>query len=66
MVGAEFETIRRPRIAHVQAATDKMSRIAALPSWLRDTIAPILGPKTYRKAYGPLRIPTPPVPADRR
>jgi 2-polyprenyl-6-methoxyphenol hydroxylase-like FAD-dependent oxidoreductase len=65
-VGAEFETIRRQRITHVQAATDNMSRIAALPSWLRDTIAPILGPKTYRKAYGPLRIPTRPVPADRR
>jgi 2-polyprenyl-6-methoxyphenol hydroxylase-like FAD-dependent oxidoreductase len=58
-VGAEFERLRRPRVNHVQAATDKMSRIAALPSRLRDLVAPILGPKAYRSAYGPLRTPTP-------
>jgi 2-polyprenyl-6-methoxyphenol hydroxylase-like FAD-dependent oxidoreductase len=54
-VGAEFERLRRPRVAHVQAATDKMSRIAALPSLLRDMVAPVLGPRAYREAYGPLR-----------
>jgi 2-polyprenyl-6-methoxyphenol hydroxylase-like FAD-dependent oxidoreductase len=55
IVGAEFERLRRPRIAHVQAATDKMSRIAGLPSRLRDLLAPVLGPRAYREAYGPLR-----------
>jgi 2-polyprenyl-6-methoxyphenol hydroxylase-like FAD-dependent oxidoreductase len=54
-VGAEFERLRRPRVAHVQAATDRMSRIAALPSLLRDMVAPVLGPRAYREAYGPLR-----------
>ena len=56
-VGAEFERMRRPRVAHVQAATDKMSRLAALPSRLRDMVAPVLGPRTYRDAYRPLRTP---------
>ena len=55
-VGAEFERHRRPRIDHVQSATDKMSRLAALPGWLRDVSSPILGPKNYRAAYAPLRI----------
>jgi 2-polyprenyl-6-methoxyphenol hydroxylase-like FAD-dependent oxidoreductase len=56
-VGTEFERLRRPRAAHVQAATDKMSRIAGLPSRLRDLVAPVLGPRAYREAYGPLRTP---------
>jgi 2-polyprenyl-6-methoxyphenol hydroxylase-like FAD-dependent oxidoreductase len=56
-VGAEFERLRQPRVAHVQAATDKMSRIAALPGRLRDMVAPMLGPRAYRDAYGPLRTP---------
>jgi 2-polyprenyl-6-methoxyphenol hydroxylase-like FAD-dependent oxidoreductase len=56
-VGAEFERLRRPRVAHVQAATDKMSRLAGLPGRLRDLVAPVLGPRTYREAYGPLRTP---------
>ena len=60
-VGAEFETIRRPRVAPVQAATDKLSRIAGLPIWLRDLVGPVLGPRTYREAYGPLRTPLSPV-----
>lgn len=56
-VGAEFERLRRPRVGHVQAATDKMSRIAGLPARLRDLVAPLLGPRAYRAAYGPLRTP---------
>jgi 2-polyprenyl-6-methoxyphenol hydroxylase-like FAD-dependent oxidoreductase len=56
-VGAEFERLRRPRVAHVQAATDRMSRIAGLPCRLRDLVAPVLGPRAYREAYGPLRTP---------
>ena len=35
-VGAEFERLRRPRVEHVQAATDRMSRLAAMPGLLRD------------------------------
>jgi 2-polyprenyl-6-methoxyphenol hydroxylase-like FAD-dependent oxidoreductase len=56
-VGAEFERLRRPRVDHVQAATDKMSRLAGLPGRLRDLVAPVLGPRTYRHAYEPLRTP---------
>ncbi len=54
-VGAEFERIRRPRVEHVQAATDRMSKLAALPGLVRDLVAPVLGPQNYRKACGPLR-----------
>ena len=54
-VGAEFEGLRRPRVEHVQAATDRMSRLAAVPGLLRDFVAPVLGPRNYRNAYGPLR-----------
>ena len=58
-VGPAFERLRRPRVGHVQSATDKMSRLAALPGWLRDVSAPILGPRNYRAAYAPLRaVPT--------
>ena len=49
------------RVAPVQAATDKLSRIAGLPIWLRDLVGPVLGPRTYREAYGPLRTPLSPV-----
>jgi len=54
-VGAEFERLRRPRVDHVRAATDKMSRLAAIPGLARDVVAPVLGPRSYREAYGPLR-----------
>ena len=64
-VGADFERLRRPRVDHVQAATDRMSRLAALPSRLRDLVAPVLGPRTYRDAFAPLRTPvTQPVAGD--
>jgi len=55
--GAEFERSRRPRVAGVQAATDRMSRVARLPGRLRDVLAPAIGPRAYRAAYGPLREP---------
>jgi 2-polyprenyl-6-methoxyphenol hydroxylase-like FAD-dependent oxidoreductase len=54
-VGALFEAARRPRVEHVQAMTDKMSRAARLPSSIRNLILPFVGPKTYRATYGPLR-----------
>jgi 2-polyprenyl-6-methoxyphenol hydroxylase-like FAD-dependent oxidoreductase len=56
-VGDEFERRRRPRVEHVQAMTDKLSRAARLPGWLRDGLLPIVGPRTYRQTYGPLREP---------
>ncbi len=48
--GAEFERLRRPRVAGVQAATDRMSRVARLPGRLRDLLAPAIGPRAYRAA----------------
>ena len=59
-VGPAFEQLRRSRVWHVQSATDKMSRVAALPGLLRDVSAPILGPRNYRAAYAPLRPDCPP------
>ncbi|MEP6648467.1 MAG: hypothetical protein ABJA74_00935 [Lapillicoccus sp.] len=41
----------------VQAATNRMSRIAGLPNLVRDVVAPVAGPHAYRGAYGPLRSP---------
>jgi 2-polyprenyl-6-methoxyphenol hydroxylase-like FAD-dependent oxidoreductase len=53
--GETFERLRRARVNHVQAATDKMSRLARLPQWVRDFAAPAVGPKAYRHAYESLR-----------
>ena len=56
-VGAEFERRRRPRVDHVQLMTDRLSKAAGLPIWLRDLVLPVLGPRTYRETYTPLREP---------
>ncbi len=55
-VGSLFETRRRPRVDGVRAATERMSRLAALPSGIRALLAPRLGPRAYRTAYRPLRL----------
>jgi 2-polyprenyl-6-methoxyphenol hydroxylase-like FAD-dependent oxidoreductase len=56
-VGAVWEAARRPRVQHVQEATDRMSRLAGLPSWLMHPFAPLLGPRAFRATYEPLRTP---------
>ena len=56
-VGPAYEGQRRPRVTHVQAMTDRLSRTAGLPTWLRDAISPFVGPRSYRETYRPLRTP---------
>ncbi|MFB4393990.1 MULTISPECIES: FAD-dependent monooxygenase [unclassified Pseudomonas] len=51
----KYEARRKPRAAHVQAATDGMSRAAKLPQWLRSLVLPIAGPKRYASTYEPLK-----------
>lgn len=54
-VGEKLRVARRARVAHVQAMTDRMSRVAGLPEPLRNVLAPVVGPRTYAATYGPLR-----------
>ncbi|MBE7197424.1 MAG: FAD-dependent monooxygenase [Parafilimonas terrae] len=56
-LGAAFEALRRPRVDHVQAMTDRMSRSARMPPWARRVLLPIIGPRSYRATYLPLREP---------
>ena len=51
----EFERLRRPRVTHVQTQTDRFSRTAAMPGWLRGLTAPLAGKASYRAAYRSLR-----------
>ena len=44
-VGAEYEARRGPRVQHVRAATDKMSRLVGLPGPIRNLAGPLLGPR---------------------
>jgi hypothetical protein len=37
--------------------TDRLSRAARLPIWIRDTLLPFIGPRSYRETYQPLRLP---------
>ncbi len=57
--GAAYTDLRRDRIAHVRAATDRFTRVASLPSWLRDTALSVWGPRAYRDTYSRLRHPFP-------
>ena len=56
--GREFERRRRVRVEHVQTMTDRLSRAARLPPWLRDPILRTMGPHSYRVTYEPLRNPS--------
>jgi 2-polyprenyl-6-methoxyphenol hydroxylase-like FAD-dependent oxidoreductase len=56
-VGEDYERRRRPRVEHVQKMTDRLSRTVRIPGRLRDAILPVVGPRTYRETYGPLRDP---------
>jgi 2-polyprenyl-6-methoxyphenol hydroxylase-like FAD-dependent oxidoreductase len=53
--GERYQQLRRERVRHVQAATDRFSKTAGLPIQLRDLLLPVVGPRAYRAAYGPLR-----------
>jgi 2-polyprenyl-6-methoxyphenol hydroxylase-like FAD-dependent oxidoreductase len=53
--GGAFERRRRDRVEHVQRMTDRLSRAAALPGWFRDIILPVVGPRSYRATFGPLK-----------
>jgi 2-polyprenyl-6-methoxyphenol hydroxylase-like FAD-dependent oxidoreductase len=57
VVGPAYEMRRRPRVTHVQAMTDRLSRAAGLPTWLRDATMRLAGAHTYRQTYSPLRAP---------
>ncbi len=52
-----YEDRRRPRVAHVQSMTDKMSKAARLPSFVRDLLMPFIGSRTYARTYTPLKEP---------
>lgn len=54
-VGPDYERLRRPRVAHVKAMTDRLSRTATLPDWARNLLLPLIGPRSYRATYAPLR-----------
>ncbi|BAU89191.1 FAD-binding monooxygenase [Methylorubrum populi] len=56
-VGAAYERLRRPRVEHVQQMTDRLSRTARLPDWVRNLLLPVVGPRSYRATYDPLRTP---------
>jgi 2-polyprenyl-6-methoxyphenol hydroxylase-like FAD-dependent oxidoreductase len=55
--GERFEAGRRQRVTHVQDATDRFAKAAGLPIWLRDPLMPVAGPRVYRQAYAPMRVP---------
>ena len=54
-VGLAYEQRRRPRVEHVVAVTDRLSRMAVMPNLFRDALMPLAGPRSYRSAYQPLR-----------
>ncbi|GLY16770.1 monooxygenase [Kineosporia sp. NBRC 101677] len=56
-VGAAYDQRRRARVEHVQRMTDRGSRAAGLPDWLRGLVLPRVGPSAYRSTFTELREP---------
>lgn len=54
-VGQRFEAMRRTRVEHVQAMTDRLSKAARLPHALRSLLMPFITPRSYAATYGPLK-----------
>jgi 2-polyprenyl-6-methoxyphenol hydroxylase-like FAD-dependent oxidoreductase len=54
---AAYEMRRRERVEHVQRMTDRASRAASLPGWLRRLVLPVAGPASFRSTFTPLREP---------
>lgn len=55
-IGRRFEAMRQPRVAHVQAMTDRLSKAARLPHALRTLLMPFITPRSYRATYEPLKV----------
>ncbi|KQP31746.1 FAD-binding monooxygenase [Methylobacterium sp. Leaf104] len=56
-IGPAYEALRRPRVGHIQAMTDRLSRTATMPDWARNLLLPLIGPRSYRATYAKLRVP---------
>jgi hypothetical protein len=54
-IGRRFEQARQTRVAHVQAATGRLSKAARLPYGLRRLVMPFIVPRSYRATYAPLK-----------
>lgn len=51
----QFERLHRPRVNHVVAMTDKMSKAAKIPPFAQKLLLPFVGPRNYEATYAPLR-----------
>lgn len=54
-IGREYTRLREQRVRHVQAMTDRASKVSRLPGAVRNALLPFLGPLSYKRTYGPLR-----------
>lgn len=54
-IGQRFEALRRSRVDHVQAMTDRLSKAARLPHTLRSLLMPFITPRSYAATYEPLK-----------
>lgn len=55
-IGRRFGERRQSRVAHVQAMTDRLSKAARLPHWLRTLLMPFITPRSYKATYEPLKV----------
>ncbi|MET3649851.1 NAD(P)/FAD-dependent oxidoreductase [Phyllobacterium ifriqiyense] len=54
-ISDEFHRLRQQRVRHVRMMTDRASKIARLPGYLRNIMMPLLGPLSYKRTYAPLK-----------